>query len=394
MSQAEGGYPPGWDYGLVDVELPFPPSPGIMGGGEHGLQPHAQAPWDCNVQTYSAMMGSQRTIAMASPMSQYVQVEETMGSFYDPLKWPPPPLGQISPSPSQSSYYASSPVSGGGAQFSRHNSCSSIPASLAAAIEQSRFDARFRPLPEQAPSPGRGLLTPGGTVAANGFHPGAESSSSADRETDPRRTVMRTATTTADNKAGTLSPAVTPSPKDSAAAAPSQPAPQSARRPSDQQTPKSSGTKKLLPARRAAQEKQQVTTSRSQGQKQAHQPQSQPRAQAKPEAAPSQPAPPTPRRTRNREAANKCRVKTKLAMADLESTERAMSSEHQALSATARGLRDEVLLLKNELLAHGNCDDTLIQQYLTNQARMVGSSAMQQVPQSHHHHQQHNQRRQ
>lgn len=374
MSQAEGGYPPGWDYGLVDVDLSFPPSPGIIGGGEHVLQPQMQAPWDCVAQTYSA------TTAMASPMSQYVPVEESMGGFYEPPRWPPPPPGQISPSPSQSSYYAPSPVSGGGAQFSRHNSCSSIPAPLAGAVEQTRFDARFQPVHEQAPSPGRGRSTPGGTAVANGLHPGAESSPSADRKTDPRGTIMTTTTTT-DTKAGTLSPAITPSPEDSTAAVPSQPAPQSTRRPSDQQMPKSSGVKTLLPARWSAQDKQQATTTGAQGQKQA---QTQPRPQAQPESQ-SQPARPT-QRTRNRAAANKCRTKTKLAMADLESTERAMSSAHQALAATARGLRDEVLLLKNEVLAHGNCDDTLIQQYLTAQARKVGENALQ-VQQDHDRHQ-------
>jgi hypothetical protein len=76
-------------------------------------------------------------------------------------------------------------------------------------------------------------------------------------------------------------------------------------------------------------------------------------------------------------------------MADLESTERAMSSEHQELSATARGLRDEVLRLKNELLSHGSCDDTLIQQYLTNQARMIGGGGDGGGGRMHNRHQQH-----
>ncbi|KAJ0108826.1 hypothetical protein J7T55_011317 [Diaporthe amygdali] len=55
-----------------------------------------------------------------------------------------------------------------------------------------------------------------------------------------------------------------------------------------------------------------------------------------------------------------------------------MSSQHQHLSITAKGLREEVLLLKNELLSHGNCDDSLIQQYLANQARMVGNGVLNQ----------------
>ncbi|KKY36559.1 putative transcription factor atf21 [Diaporthe ampelina] len=80
-------------------------------------------------------------------------------------------------------------------------------------------------------------------------------------------------------------------------------------------------------------------------------------------------------RARNREAANRCRAKGKVAVAELEATERAMSTEHEALARTARSLRDEVLALKNQLLMHGNCDDDVIQQYLANSARMVGSGA-------------------
>lgn len=86
----------------------------------------------------------------------------------------------------------------------------------------------------------------------------------------------------------------------------------------------------------------------------------------------SQPGPQADPRERNRAAANRCRAKSKVAVAELEATERAMGAEHEELTRTARSLRDEVLLLKNELLMHGNCDDDVIQQYLANSARMVG----------------------
>ncbi|KAI7775120.1 hypothetical protein LA080_007353 [Diaporthe eres] len=86
----------------------------------------------------------------------------------------------------------------------------------------------------------------------------------------------------------------------------------------------------------------------------------------------SQPDPQSDPRERNRAAANRCRAKSKVAVAELEATERAMGAEHEELTRTARSLRDEVLLLKNELLMHGNCDDDVIQQYLANSARMVG----------------------
>lgn len=90
----------------------------------------------------------------------------------------------------------------------------------------------------------------------------------------------------------------------------------------------------------------------------------------------SQPDPQPDPRERNRAAANRCRAKSKVAVAELEATERAMGAEHEELTRTARSLRDEVLLLKNELLMHGNCDDDVIQQYLANSARMVGRGAV------------------
>jgi hypothetical protein len=60
-------------------------------------------------------------------------------------------------------------------------------------------------------------------------------------------------------------------------------------------------------------------------------------------------------------------------MADLEATEKTMYTEHYQLSTTVTGLREEVLILKNELLKHGNCDCEVIQQYLTNAAKNIGN---------------------
>lgn len=352
VSQSEGGFPHGWYYGMDDAGLFIPRSPPGFVRGEEGQGLAPQVPWECRAQAYPALMGG--PVAMASPTSQYFPAEESMDGYYEPVEWPPPPVGQISPSPSQSSHYDSSPASGCGPQFSRHTGRSSLPASRAAAVEQSRFDARCRPVSDQVVSSGDGPLTPGGTVANGGLHIFTGSLSSADDQTtrSPRRKTKNQTTTTmtatTDYNAGTLSPAATPSPKDGTAATAAlyQPLSHSARRTPDQQIPKSSGNTRDAP-----------------------QPGRRPTAQQKHKQG--QKSPPT-QRARNREAANKCRAKTKLAVADLEETERAMSTEHRELSATARGLRDEVLQLKNVLLAHGNCDDSLIQQYLTNQARMVG----------------------
>lgn len=80
-------------------------------------------------------------------------------------------------------------------------------------------------------------------------------------------------------------------------------------------------------------------------------------------------------RLRNRAAATKCRMKSKVAIAQLEATERVLSDQHSQLSATVTGLRDEVLTLKNEILLHGNCDCDLINHYLRNAARNLGGGA-------------------
>lgn len=83
-----------------------------------------------------------------------------------------------------------------------------------------------------------------------------------------------------------------------------------------------------------------------------------------------------PQRQRNRLAATKCRAKTKLAVAGLEATERALHAEHVELSRTVMDLRDEVLSLKNQLLLHANCNSEVIQQYLLNSARDIGANAL------------------
>ncbi|KKY32755.1 putative transcription factor atf21 [Diaporthe ampelina] len=158
----------------------------------------------------------------------------------------------------------------------------------------------------------------------------------------------------------TLSPAVTLSPNISTAAVvPDSLEPGSAGRPTDRQTPEGGGTDR--PAQHQHQQRQRQKRNPP-GEDQGPQAQEQP--------------PPAQRR-RNRAAATKCRAKAKLAAADLEASERAMSSEHHRLSAMARDLRDELLQLKHELLAHGKCGDVHIQQYLARQARVVVNGTLQ-----------------
>lgn len=393
---ADGGYPtPAWDPGLLDAELSSSlDSPETTQGEGAGPQPLGH--WNSEAQAYPALVGG--TIAMADPMSQYIPVgdldqtyyaprditvtmadsiskftpvEDLPGGCYDSLKWPLPratSMEQTSPSPSLSSYYISSPASGGGAHSSRDDSCSSLPALKTSEVEHIRSDARLRPVPTQALSPDVARSSLAGKVAANGPYPSRESSASAQNNTSPATT------TTPDHSAGIVSPATTVSPSDrSAIFADQRSGPQPARHEPDQQgLPRTSRKHKALaPARR---KKQQDAETQAQAQAQQQQQQ--------------QPAP----KARNRDAANKCRAKNKQAVAELESAERAMSAENHELCATARGLRDEVLALKNALLAHGNCDDKLIQQYLTNQARRVGYGQAQQVDHARLYQHQHQQR--
>lgn len=82
------------------------------------------------------------------------------------------------------------------------------------------------------------------------------------------------------------------------------------------------------------------------------------------------PAAPRPvQRVRNRIAANKCRTKTKAAVAELEATAKAESLRHEQLSVALRSLQAEVFALKSEILTHGACGDGLIQDYLNGSAR-------------------------
>lgn len=82
---------------------------------------------------------------------------------------------------------------------------------------------------------------------------------------------------------------------------------------------------------------------------------------------------PSEQRARNRTAAERCRIKTKAAAAELEATERAESSRHEQLSATLRGLQAEVFALKSEVLLHGACGDGPIRDYLNNTARSMAT---------------------
>ncbi|KAJ9129475.1 hypothetical protein NKR23_g12526 [Pleurostoma richardsiae] len=117
--------------------------------------------------------------------------------------------------------------------------------------------------------------------------------------------------------------------------------------------------------------------------------QQQPQHQAKqqPQKArrllPQQSAPPTTsssvesggehddQRARNRAAASKCRTKSRAAINQLEESHKAVSEKHDMLSVHHAQLQNEVLLLKMEILRHGECDCPLIREYIANTALLI-----------------------
>ncbi|KAI0016240.1 hypothetical protein F4780DRAFT_783449 [Xylariomycetidae sp. FL0641] len=76
-------------------------------------------------------------------------------------------------------------------------------------------------------------------------------------------------------------------------------------------------------------------------------------------------------RERNRIAAHKCRRKQKDNVARLQQKERELAQQHDLLATHVGQLREEILLLKNEILAHANCDCDSIQNYISQAARKL-----------------------
>ncbi|KAJ9081536.1 hypothetical protein DSO57_1013668 [Entomophthora muscae] len=67
---------------------------------------------------------------------------------------------------------------------------------------------------------------------------------------------------------------------------------------------------------------------------------------------------------RNRIAASKCRQKKKVWMQQLATEADQAAARNKALQMMVNQLKDEVLVLKNQLLAHRNCSCNVIQQYI------------------------------
>ncbi|RYO89304.1 hypothetical protein DL764_008598 [Monosporascus ibericus] len=74
-------------------------------------------------------------------------------------------------------------------------------------------------------------------------------------------------------------------------------------------------------------------------------------------------------RERNRIAAHKCRQKNRQNVEELQQQERDLAQQNKYLNAHLNHLKDEVLVLRNEILNHGNCECELIQNYIAETAK-------------------------
>ncbi|KAJ2743500.1 hypothetical protein GGI20_003685 [Coemansia sp. BCRC 34301] len=67
---------------------------------------------------------------------------------------------------------------------------------------------------------------------------------------------------------------------------------------------------------------------------------------------------------RNRVAASKCRQKKKMWIQDLERRADDVTMQNRSLHIAVAQLKEEVLILKNQLLAHSNCGCSAVQQFI------------------------------
>ncbi|RYP09961.1 hypothetical protein DL764_000956 [Monosporascus ibericus] len=79
-------------------------------------------------------------------------------------------------------------------------------------------------------------------------------------------------------------------------------------------------------------------------------------------------------RERNRIAAQKCRRKSKQHQRDLADRARDLANMNKLLSAERLALKDEVFILKSEVLKHGSCNCSVIDDYIAKTARDLPAS--------------------
>lgn len=91
------------------------------------------------------------------------------------------------------------------------------------------------------------------------------------------------------------------------------------------------------------------------------------------------PAPPPPRkkkyRVKNRAAAKRCRDKARQYEIDLVAREKQVTDEHAQLEACAASVKEEILVLKQQILQHSGCECPMIQGYIARVANEVGVSS-------------------
>jgi hypothetical protein len=80
---------------------------------------------------------------------------------------------------------------------------------------------------------------------------------------------------------------------------------------------------------------------------------------------------------RNRVAASKCRQKKKKWVQDLEARSDQVHARNKELQQLVSQLREETIYLRNQLLAHGNCDCSIVQTYLRRSSAQLTSGAPQ-----------------
>lgn len=321
-----GGYGP-FDPRLFDVGMQYaPPVAGAVQTHSVGFQSDGQqqqAPLVSGISSFEPMMTTYGT-NQAFPAAQETSVSSDQSS------------SDHSP-----------------ASFSRKDSADFInlsPASPSMFVEPTRPGARLDPVPSSGPRRKSISIAPKVSGHQASVRKPSLSSSSAGRAKRNNRTT--TITTTAVSPDLPLSAEIhTPSPKTSVFVAVGSESPGAPEQSQDKKAKRSTTT--------CSSSGGSLSPEKGQQQQQYH-PQEEKASQ----------------RLRNRVAATKCRAKSRLAVAALEATERAVNSQHTELSATARGLREEVLALKNEVLAHGNCECPHIQQYLANAARNIGQQTV------------------
>ncbi|KAI9009309.1 hypothetical protein CLU79DRAFT_775089 [Phycomyces nitens] len=74
---------------------------------------------------------------------------------------------------------------------------------------------------------------------------------------------------------------------------------------------------------------------------------------------------------RNRQAASKCRQKKKAWMVELENAYVEREKENRELLAQISKLRNHTLYLRDQLLAHSNCECTVVKNYLQRTAQQI-----------------------